>query len=187
MTPPGPVVRTTEIAGLVVIEARAATDERGTIRELFRASDLAHAGIEVGRFLQINLTETVPGAIRGLHGEGVTKLVSVVEGAVFGAWVDVRPNSPSIGLVVTRPLARGDVVVVPSGVCNGFQSLGDRPSQYVYCFDAEWAPAMPGAAVNPLDPELGIRWPVPPDPSLVSVKDRSLPSLQTVLRRARAS
>ena len=89
-------------------------------------SALAHAGIEVGPFLQINLTETVPGAIRGLH------------------------------------------------------------SQYVYCFDAEWAPVMPGAAVNPLDPELGICWPVQPDPSLVSVKDRSLPSLQTVLRRARA-
>jgi len=186
MTPPGPVVRATEIDGLVVIEARATTDERGTIRELFRASDLAHAGIEVGRFLQINLTETIPGAIRGLHGEDMTKLVSVVEGSVFGAYVDVRPSSPSSGRVVTRLLARGDVVVVPAGVCNGFQSLGDRPSQYVYCFDAEWAPVMPGAAVNPLDPELGISWPVPPDPSLVSVKDRSLPSLQTVLGRTRA-
>src|SRR5262245_19673558 len=176
-----PVVHTSGIEGLVVIEAKAATDERGTVRELFRSSDMDQAGIALGRFRQDNLTETVPGAVRGLHGETMTKLVSVAEGSVFGAYVDTRSDSPSSGAVFTKLLARGDVVVVPAGVCNGFQSVGDRPSLYLYCFDAEWAPGMPGTAVNPLDPALGIQWPIPPDPSLVSAKDRSLPSLHTVL------
>ena len=46
-------------------------------------------------------------------------------------------------------------VLVPAGVCNGFQALADA-TQYLYCFDAEWVPGMSGVAVHPLDPALGI-------------------------------
>jgi dTDP-4-dehydrorhamnose 3,5-epimerase len=131
--------------------------------------------------LQVNVTETSQGAIRGLHGEAMTKLVAVVHGEAYGAYVDTRADSPSRGKVVTVPLVKGTQVLVPPGVCNGFQSVSPGVSQYLYCFDAEWVPGMSGVAVNPLDPDLGIVWPIPVDRELVSAKDAGLPSLRDVL------
>jgi dTDP-4-dehydrorhamnose 3,5-epimerase len=171
----------TDIAGLLVVRMKQVTDERGTIRELFRHSAFASVGAVAGPWQQVNVTETGRGAIRGLHGEAMTKLVAVVHGEAFGVYVDTRPDSPSRGKVVTVPLAKGTQVLVPAGVCNGFQSTGPGVSQYLYCFDAEWVPGMPGVAVNPLDPDLGIVWPIPVDRALVSAKDIGLPSLRDVL------
>lgn len=169
----------TEIVGLWRIELKAIDDDRGTVRELFRASSLADAvGPGIGPWAQVNITETRQGAIRGLHGESMHKLVSVAAGEVFGAYVDARPGSPSFGTVVTAALRPGIQMLVPPGVCNGFQSVSPGLSQYVYCFDREWEPDMPGVAVHPLDPGLAIRWPIaidPDDRSLLSAKDASLP------------
>lgn len=74
-------------------------------------------------------------------------------------------------------------VLVPSGVANGFQTVSET-SQYVYCFDQEWTPDMAGRSVTPLDPNLGIDWPIsidPSDPRIVSAKDVAAPSLSDVL------
>jgi dTDP-4-dehydrorhamnose 3,5-epimerase len=177
-------IESTDIDGLLVIRMKQITDDRGTIRELFRTSAFAEAGVDVGPWLQVNATETAQGAIRGLHGEAMTKLVAIVHGEAFGAYADVRPDSSTRGKVVTVPLVKGTQVLVPAGVCNGFQSVSPGISQYLYCFDAEWVPGMSGVAVNPLDPELGIMWPLPVDAdnrAQVSAKDAGLPTLREVL------
>jgi dTDP-4-dehydrorhamnose 3,5-epimerase len=177
-------IEPTDIDGLLVIRLKQITDDRGTIRELFRTSAFAEAGVRVGPWLQVNATETAHGAIRGLHGEAMTKLVAIVHGEAFGAYVDVRPDSSSRGKVVTVPLVKGTQVLVPAGVCNGFQSVSPEVSQYLYCFDQEWVPGMSGVAVNPMDPDLGIVWPVPVDISdraQLSAKDFGLPTLREVL------
>lgn len=157
------------------------TDERGTIREFYRESAFLAAELpSLGPWLQINVTETKRGAIRGLHGEDMFKLVSVVEGAAFSAHVDLRPNSETWGRVVTVHLTKGMQMLVPQGVCNGFQSVSDGVTQYLYCFNHEWQPGMSGQAINPLDPELGIPWPIPVDQNdlaQLSQKDAGLPSL----------
>jgi dTDP-4-dehydrorhamnose 3,5-epimerase len=174
----------TDIDGLLVIRMKQIGDERGMIRELFRTSAFAEAGVAAGPWLQVNATETNQGAIRGLHGEAMTKLVAIVHGEALGGYVDVRAGSPSRGKVVTVPLVKGTQVLVPAGVCNGFQSISPGTSQYLYCFDAEWVPGMPGVAVNPLDPDLGIVWPLPVDVAdrrRLSVKDAALPRLRDVL------
>ena len=78
----------------------------------------------------------------------------------------------------------GTQVLVPAGVCNGFQALADA-TQYLYCFDAEWVPGMAGVAVHPLDPALGIEWPhrrsTREDRSQLSAKDAAQPTLAEVL------
>lgn len=84
----------TAIEGLMVLRVKHIHDERGTIREFFRASAMREAGLVDGPWQQLNLTETGQGAVRGLHGEAMTKLVSVVAGEVFGAYVDTRPARP---------------------------------------------------------------------------------------------
>jgi dTDP-4-dehydrorhamnose 3,5-epimerase len=177
--------RPTSIDGLFIITMKQITDERGTIRELFRNSAAREAGLTgFGAWQQVNATETKQGAIRGLHGEEMWKLVAVVEGEAFGAYVDVRPGSPTRGNVVTTPLAKGTQVLVPQGVCNGFQSVSEGVTQYLYCFDSEWVPGMKGYSVNPLDPELGISWPIPltaQDEELISRKDAGAPTLKEAL------
>jgi len=85
-------VESTDIDGLLIVSMKEIDDDRGTIRELFRTSAFAEAGVEVGPWLQVNATETQQGAIRGLHGEAMTKLVAIVHGEAFGAYADVRPN-----------------------------------------------------------------------------------------------
>jgi dTDP-4-dehydrorhamnose 3,5-epimerase len=177
-------VEPTDIDGLLVIRMKQVGDERGTVRELFRTSAFADTGIAAGPWLQVNATETTRGAIRGLHGETMTKLVAIVHGEALGAYVDVRASSSSRGKVVTVPLVKGTQVLVPPGVCNGFQSISAGTSQYLYCFDAEWVSGMPGVAVNPLDPDLGIVWPLPvdvTDRAQLSAKDAALPRLRDVL------
>lgn len=171
--------RATDIDGLVVITVKQVSDERGTVRELFRAS--GHAGaspVMANGFAQINLTSTRRGAIRGLHGEAMTKLVAVVSGSAFGAYVDARRSSRSFGTVLSLPLAVGTQVLVPNGVLNGFQATGGGGCEYLYGFDVEWHPGMPGVGVHALDPELGIAWPIAVDAedrSLLSAKDAALP------------
>jgi len=179
--------RTTEIEGLLVITTKAVEDERGTVRELYRASAFAGpAAPAFGPPRQVNLTETRRGAIRGLHGEEMTKLVGVATGTGFGAYVDLRPQSPTFAAVVTAELHPGRQVLVPRGVCNGFQSVSTGGCTYLYCFDGEWAAGMAGIAVHPLDPDLAIGWPIPVDPSdraLLSARDAGLPSFAELRAR----
>jgi dTDP-4-dehydrorhamnose 3,5-epimerase len=67
--------------------ARSGRDERGVVREFFRSSDFAD---ELGLQLvwrQINVTQTTPGAVRGRHGEPMTKLVGIAAGEALSPWV----------------------------------------------------------------------------------------------------
>jgi dTDP-4-dehydrorhamnose 3,5-epimerase len=169
----------TAIDGLVFLTMRQVTDDRGTVREFYRESAFEAAGLpSLGPWLQVNVTETHRGGVRGLHAEDMHKLVAVVAGEAFAAYVDLRPESPTYGVVVTTTLRPGAQVLVPSGVANGFQATANGPTQYLYCFDHEWAPGMAGAACSPLDPDLDIPWPLPIDPAdraQVSEKDRDAP------------
>ena len=169
----------TAIGGLWRVQTKAVTDERGTVREFFRTSGFAEAGVDVPpRWAQINLTFTSAGAVRGLHGEAADKLIGVAAGEAFGVYLDARRDSASFGTVVTERLVPGVQMFVPAGVCNGFQAVSDGGCQYLYCFGEEWVPGMAGVAVSPLDPDLGIVWPIAPDPAnpaQVSVKDAAAP------------
>jgi dTDP-4-dehydrorhamnose 3,5-epimerase len=160
----------TGIEGLRIITLKQVSDKRGTVREFFRASALG----DFGAMRQINVTESGYGAVRGLHGESTTKLVGCVAGEAFGAYLDARPDSASYGKVVTAELRAGTQVLVPPGVCNGFQSVSRGGSQYLYVFTDEWYPGMPGTAFSPLDDGLGFSWPIPVDtgdPAQISAKD----------------
>jgi len=174
----------TALEGLWVLQMKQVTDHRGTVREFYRQSAFRKAGLEsMGPWVQVNLTETSRGAVRGLHGESMNKLVGVAAGEAFGVYVDTRAASATFGRVVTVALTPGVQVLVPAGVCNGFQSVSPGVTQYLYAFTAEWIPGMAGTALTPLDPELGISWPIPLDPhdrAQVSAKDAAAPRLADV-------
>jgi dTDP-4-dehydrorhamnose 3,5-epimerase len=165
------------IDDLLLVTVKQVHDERGTVRELYRASAFHD---DVGPWAQINLTATRQGGLRGLHAEAMTKLVTVAAGEALGAYVDLRPTSATWGVVVTARLVPGVQVLVPRGVANGFQAVAEGTTEYLYCFDEEWAPGMAGLACNPLDPALGIEWPIaidPDDRAQISAKDLAAPLL----------
>src|SRR3954466_7387118 len=126
-------VEPTAIDGLLAITMKQVSDERGTVREFYRQSSWREAGLpDLGPWQQVNLTETRPGALRGLHGEAMHKLVAIAAGEAFGAYLDARTGSSTYGEVVTMALVPGQQVLVPHGVCNGFQSVADTSTQYLY-------------------------------------------------------
>lgn len=179
-------VEPTEIDGLHLIRTKVADDERGAVREIHRATVLAGLGLPALQVRQVNLTATRAGAVRGIHGEAMHKLVGVAHGEAFGVWVDLR-QGPGFGRVVTASLVLGVQALVPAGVGNGLQAITD--CEYLYCFDQEWAPGMPGACVHPLDPDLAIPWPRPVDPAdpgQLSAKDAAQPWLGEVVAFAPA-
>jgi dTDP-4-dehydrorhamnose 3,5-epimerase len=177
-------VATTPIDGLLVITLKQVTDERGTVREYYRQSSWIAAGLpDLGPFLQLNVTETGRGGVRGMHAEDMVKVVTIAAGSAFGAYVDLRPGSPTKGVVTTVDLVPGVQVLVPKGVGNGFQAVEDR-TQYLYGFSDEWRPGMKGQAVTPLDPALGLDWPIAidaADRAIISQKDLDAPLLAEVL------
>ena len=168
-----------EIDGLLVVTIKQVTDERGTVRELFRRSAFEALGIDLGVFDQINVTSSWRGAVRGMHAEDMTKLLTVAAGEAFGAYVDLRPTSATFARTEVIRVRPGVQVLVPPGVANGFQALIDD-TQYVYCFDREWQPGMAGVACTPLDQELAIPWPIqidPDDRTQISAKDLAAPTI----------
>jgi len=115
-----------------------------------------------------------------MHAEEMTKLVTVASGEVFAAFVDLRPLSSTTAVVELVRVVPGVQVLVPPGVANGFQGISET-SQYVYCFDHEWAPGMPGWSITQLDEQLAIPWPITvdcDDPAQISAKDRSAVPMQ---------
>ena len=159
----------TSIDGLWTIELKQFADVRGVIREAYRHSDFEAAGLpSLGDRPQTNATETNRGGLRGIHAEDMHKFVTVVAGEVYAVVVDLRPGSATAGQWVGFGLTAGRGLFVSRGLGNAFQSISDEPSQYVYVFDREWAPGMPGVHVTPLDPALRIEWPLEP---ILSEKD----------------
>jgi dTDP-4-dehydrorhamnose 3,5-epimerase len=173
----------TEIEGLWTVDFKVIADDRGSVMEFYRQSEFEAAGLpSLGDRPQINAPESIKGTVRGIHAEFAHKLVSVASGVVFAAIVDLRKESPTAGKWLGFELERGKGLFVSKGLGNSFQSISDEPSVYLYHFEEEWFPDMPGVSCNPLDADLGITWPIPEGAGMIiSDKDRKNPSLKEIL------
>jgi dTDP-4-dehydrorhamnose 3,5-epimerase len=173
----------TSIEGLWTLDLKIIPDERGSVMEFYRQSEFEALGLpSLGERPQVNAPFTNKGAVRGIHAEYAHKFVAVASGRVYAVIVDLRPDSPTAGKWEGFTLERGKGLFVSKGLGNSFQSTSDEPSVYLYYFEQEWLPGMPGVACNPLDPDLAIDWPIPEgDGMLLSEKDRSNPSFKTIM------
>ena len=173
----------TKIEGLFTVKFKVFEDDRGSVMEFYRQSDFAAAGLpSLGERPQVNAPLTVKGALRGIHAELAHKLVSVSSGTIYAVIVDLRKNSPTAGQWQGFNLSRGQGLFVSKGLGNSFQSISDEPSIYLYYFEQEWRPDMPGVACNPLDPDLAIDWPIKESEGMIiSDKDRNNLPLKELL------
>lgn len=118
------------------------------------------------------------GVTRGLHAEPWEKYISVANGSVFGAWVDLR-TGPTFGQIFTCEINPGTAIFVPRGVANGYQTL-EQNVTYTYLVNAHWSPDAKYTFVNLFDPTLDIQWPIPREQAIISDKDTDHPSLGDV-------
>ena len=167
------------IEGLLLIEGRSFPDERGFFMESFRADDWAQAGLPP--LVQDNLSRSKRGVIRGLHYQknpkAIGKLVRCARGRIFDVAVDIRVGSPTYGKWASIELSdEGNRMFwVPAGFAHGFCALSDG-ADVTYKVTDYWSLAVDGG-VRWDDPQIGIRWPLPPSEVLITPKDASLPPL----------
>jgi len=175
----------TKLDGLWQVQFKVIADERGSVMEFYRQSEFVTTGLpSLNERPQVNAPLTVKGALRGVHAEQAHKLVSVASGKVYTVIVDLRKDSATAGQWQAFELERGQGLFISKGLGNSFQSVSDEPSTYLYYFEDEWRPDMPGSACNPLDKDLKIQWPIADGAGmLISDKDRHNPSLKEVLAR----
>ncbi|MCR6032195.1 sugar nucleotide-binding protein [Nocardioides sp. zg-579] len=172
-------VEPTAIPGLLLVHLDVHEDARGWFKENWRRRKLADLGFPDLGPVQHNLAfNHRRGTLRGVHAEPWDKLISVVTGRVFGAYVDLRAGD-GFGRVVTVEADPSLAVLVPRGVGNAYQTLEDGTS-YSYLVNDHWRPDATYLAVDPADPALAIPWPVPPAESILSEKDRANPLLAEV-------
>ncbi len=178
-------VTETKLAGVLVIEPRVFSDDRGLFYEAYHAERYRQAGADA-TFVQDNVSRSSRGVLRGLHFQrpphAQAKLVSVLEGAVYDVAVDLRRDSPTFGQHVGVELSaeNGRQLYVPVGFAHGF-AVTSETALLAYKCSAFYAPEAEGS-VRWNDPALGINWPT--KASLLSDEDRAAPSWDDVRETA---
>lgn len=174
-------LRVTEspIPGLYQIDLPVHGDNRGWFKENYQQAKMEALGLPHFEVVQNNFSFNVEkGVTRGLHAEPWDKFISLANGRVFCAWVDLRKGI-SFGTTFTMELNPGKAVFVPQGVANGYQTLEENVT-YTYLVNAHWSPEAKYTMVNAFDSALDIAWPIPKDEAIVSEKDEAHPLLSTV-------
>lgn len=154
----------TSINDVVLVRPDVFNDGRGFFFESWTESKFAAAGLDLS-FVQDNQSHSRLHTLRGLHYQVQRpqgKLVRVVRGAVFDVAVDIRRSSPTFGCWVGEVLSEENhhALWVPPGFAHGFLALSASADFLYRCTDC-WTPQCERSiAWN--DPDLDIRWPLPP-------------------------
>ena len=170
--------RPDNLPGVMIIEPKVFSDERGYLMETYKRSEFVAAGISA-EFVQENHSRSAYGTLRGLHlqrhPKAQAKLVRVIDGTVFEVVADVRRDSPTfrrwIGFTLSAENRRS--LFVPAGYAHGF-CVTSAAAQVVYKMTEEYAPELE-SGVRWDDPVLGITWPIS-SPRL-SARDSAWPAL----------
>ena len=165
------------IDGVVWSRVTRHADERGSFREVWRASAFAER-----RFVQANVSLSATGVLRGLHyhRHQLDHWV-VVAGRVFVALVDLRPlraDPHAAARVETRTIAADETLTIPEYVAHGFLAL--EPTELLYLVTNEYDGSDErGIAWD--DPDLAVPWPARGARTpILSPRDRANPRLAEI-------
>ena len=175
-------VRHTTLSGLVVIEPRCYSDERGFFLETFQAARYRDHGITEA-FVQDNHSRSRQGVLRGLHFQvrrPQAQIVTVMRGRIFDVAVDLRPDSTTFGRWHGEELHEDGPrqIYMAPGFAHGFCVLSDFADLH-YKVSEIYDDSDEGGLVWHA-PDLAIQWPIG-DP-VVSARDRAYPRLRELNR-----
>ena len=170
------------VPGAWEIAPRIHSDARGAFFEWFTdAAFREFAGHRLDLH-QANCSVSSAGVLRGVHfaqvPPGQAKYVTCVRGAVYDVAVDIRVGSPTFGQwdAVRLDDRNRRTVYLSEGLGHAFLSL-ENDSTVMYLCSAEYDPQREHT-VSPLDPALGIDWPVSDSALVLSDRDRQAPTLE---------
>ena len=173
-------VSKTDFEGLLIIEPRVFSDNRGYFFESYNKKSFLDSGIDM-EFVQDNQSFSKRGVIRGLHYQlaphAQTKLVRVLSGSILDIVVDIRKGSPTYGKVFSIELSaeNNKQLLVPKGFAHGFSVLSDSAEVMYKCDAFYHKDSEAGIIYN--DTALNIDWHIPADKAIVSDKDLVYPSI----------
>ena len=164
--------RALQIEGVFAVDIKPIGDDRGYFARTFCTEEFGNNSL-CTRWAQMNMSfSQTAGTLRGLHFQRApaseVKFVRCISGRILDVILDLRRGSKSFGHHVTIELEgdRKNAVYVPIGCAHGFQTLSDNV-ELQYFHSHAYAPDLEGG-VNPLDPDLGIKWPLP----IAQISDR---------------
>ena len=165
------------IEGVLSFPLAPHTDDRGSVTEIFRREWIP-GGREA---LQANLSVSEPNVLRGLHfHRQQSDYWCVLVGVALIGLFDLRAGSPTEGkkAEIRVDTAEGrQAIHIPPGVAHGYYA--ETVVMLEYLVDAYYT-GQDEVGLAWDDPAVGIEW--PSSRPILSVRDRSNPSLAEVLR-----
>lgn len=164
----------TPISGLLILQPKVFQDDRGYFYEPYNKKVLADDGIN-DYFMQDNQSMSQKDVLRGLHFQNPpfaqSKLVRVIQGAVWDVAVDIRKNSPTYGQYYGLELnaANKTILYIPEGFAHGFNTLADN-TVFLYKCSRLYNKASEDS-IRWNDPDLNIPWNV--ENPVLSDKDKA--------------
>jgi dTDP-4-dehydrorhamnose 3,5-epimerase len=179
-----PHVEPCAVPGVFLITPRRYGDTRGHFAEVYNEFAWSAVGVNC-RFIQDNQSlSTFTGTLRGMHFQippvAQSKLVRVLQGAIFDVAVDIRAGSATYGKFAAATLSaeNGCQLFVPAGFAHGFCTL-QPDTEVLYKVDAPYSREHErGLAWN--DPAIEIQWPVLADEMKVLDRDQQFPRLDSL-------
>jgi dTDP-4-dehydrorhamnose 3,5-epimerase len=174
-------IRELSIADAYEITPVQHADDRGVFLEWYRFDALAEAVGHPLDLRQANTSVSKRGVVRGIHFAQLppsqAKYVTAPSGAVLDFVVDIRVSSPTFGQWDSVLLDDVDrrAIYLAEGLGHAFVALTDNATVSYLVSDVY----RPGRehGINPLDPEIGLRFPAEAGEPLLSPKDTDAPSL----------
>lgn len=169
----------TDLSGVVIIEPKIFSDERGYFYESFSEREFNEKVSTTTRFVQDNQSMSRYGVMRGLHFQrppyAQAKLVRCVAGEVLDVAVDIRKDSPTYGRHVAVLLSGANhrQLFIPKGFAHGFSVLSDV-AVFQYKCDEFYHPESDGG-ISIGDSSLDIDWRIPDSRRILSDKDMKHP------------
>ena len=181
------------ISGLLVIQPKVFSDERGYFFETFSERDIHELfhnklKLEVPNFVQENESlSTQSGVLRGLHLQigsfAQGKLVRVIKGEVLDVAVDLRPNSKTFCKHFSIVLngSSKTMMYIPPGFAHGFLTLEDNTIFNYKC--TNYYDKSSECSIKFDDTDLNIDWGTNTKQLIMSEKDLNGISLKEYLEK----
>ena len=178
-------IKESKLKGIFEIQLEFHEDNRGFFMRTYDDKIFMNHGLHQSWVQENHSCSNKKNTLRGLHFQfppcAETKLVRVVSGAAFMAFVDLRKNTPTFGKWKSIILSSDNkkMLYVPRGFALGMCTLTDNCG-LLYKMDNYYAPESAGTIMWN-DTDLKIKWPVK-DP-IISEKDSKAMSFREFVKK----
>lgn len=132
------------MAEIITLKPTEHLDNRGKLEKLLWND--CDWKIHLESVVEVFLTRSVKGCVRGLHFQNppysVNKVIKVISGSIFEVVVDLRRASPNFGVVRTFELKADEKgaesgMFIPRGFAHGYQAISED-TQVLYFMDGSF-------------------------------------------------